>query len=449
MLLLRDGRLLISETGEQGIWLLWSPDAYGSYENGTCTRAADMPQGYGPRAFASAVLPDGRVYVCGGEYNLGKSEWTNLCSIYTPDAGKGSWQMIGHPDGWHSIGDAPATVLPNGKVLQLNCCSNQAAILDLDTLTWTATGSTSIPHNHETLTVLMQTPGAGKVELTDTDINFNCGLSDRSSEIYDVETGQWSCGPQLPAKMWGPPDNEAGPAVMLPNGNIFQTPGLAEPVTAVMDSSATQWTAAVSTGGWMQDDSASALLPDGTVLGLWRTADKSDCAFMVYDPVVNTLSPTVNACIIGYEASSRLTVIPTGQVAYTYGPHYIWFYNSGTSALQAAAPQILAFSSLVVYPGRTYNLYGKQLNGLSQASMKDDDAQQATNYPLVRVISADGKVRYLFTHGDSYSGITPGVISYTKVDFPSDLALGKYMMQVVTNGIASNSLSITVGALHP
>jgi hypothetical protein len=35
--------------------------------------------------------------------------------------------------------------------------------------------------------------------------------------------------------------------------------------------------------------------------------------------------------------------------------------------------------------GHTYRLTGRQLNGLSQANAYGDDAQMATNYPLVRL----------------------------------------------------------------
>ena len=46
--------------------MTWKPDSHGSYVDGTWTRLASMHE---PRLYyASAVLPDGDVFVAGGEY---------------------------------------------------------------------------------------------------------------------------------------------------------------------------------------------------------------------------------------------------------------------------------------------------------------------------------------------------------------------------------------------
>jgi hypothetical protein len=54
---LTDGRVLGQSFNEQH-WYILTPDNKGSYVNGTWTRAADLPSGYAPYAFSSAVLPD-------------------------------------------------------------------------------------------------------------------------------------------------------------------------------------------------------------------------------------------------------------------------------------------------------------------------------------------------------------------------------------------------------
>ena len=48
-------------------WYKLSPDASGSYLNGSWSTLASLPSGYNPDAFASAVLADGRVVIVGGE----------------------------------------------------------------------------------------------------------------------------------------------------------------------------------------------------------------------------------------------------------------------------------------------------------------------------------------------------------------------------------------------
>ena len=56
---------------------------------------ASLPAGYGPLYFASAVLPDGRVIVEGGEYNFCVPVWTNKGAIYDPIAN--SWSSVAPP----------------------------------------------------------------------------------------------------------------------------------------------------------------------------------------------------------------------------------------------------------------------------------------------------------------------------------------------------------------
>lgn len=70
-LLLTDGTV-ICQNGEQsnGFQRL-TPDQFGSYANGSWTSTGNLPSGYGPLYYCSAVLPDGRVLIQGGEYNTG------------------------------------------------------------------------------------------------------------------------------------------------------------------------------------------------------------------------------------------------------------------------------------------------------------------------------------------------------------------------------------------
>jgi hypothetical protein len=86
-LLLTDGTVLVHDEGTDfQAWYKLSPDADGSYVNGTWSRLASLPSGYAPLYFSSAVLPDGRVIIEGGEYNFLTPVWTNLGAIYDPVA---------------------------------------------------------------------------------------------------------------------------------------------------------------------------------------------------------------------------------------------------------------------------------------------------------------------------------------------------------------------------
>src|SRR5262245_29774587 len=79
MLLLADGTVMANGAGANGVgktWFRLTPDANGSYVNGTWTNLASMS--LERLYYGSNVLPDGRVYVLGGEYSgpSGNGNWT-------------------------------------------------------------------------------------------------------------------------------------------------------------------------------------------------------------------------------------------------------------------------------------------------------------------------------------------------------------------------------------
>ena len=106
-----------------------------------------MASDYGPLFFASAVLPDGRVVVEGGEYNQFGAGFTNLGAIYDPVAN--TWTTVNPPTGWSAIGDASSIVLSNGQMMLANAVTRQAALFNPLNLTWTPTGSGKFDINDE------------------------------------------------------------------------------------------------------------------------------------------------------------------------------------------------------------------------------------------------------------------------------------------------------------
>ncbi len=72
MLLLTDGTVIAHNTSGGGSGTGWNkltPDNTGSYINGTWTKIASMH--YDRLFFPSQVLPNGQVFVAGGEYGTG------------------------------------------------------------------------------------------------------------------------------------------------------------------------------------------------------------------------------------------------------------------------------------------------------------------------------------------------------------------------------------------
>ena len=107
MLLESDGTVLVhnepdnNTTGGTNQWWKLTPAANGSYVNGTWSQIASMPSDYAPLYFASAVLPDGRMIVEGGEYNGDNAVWSDQGEIYNPvtntwRVGRAAERLDGH-----------------------------------------------------------------------------------------------------------------------------------------------------------------------------------------------------------------------------------------------------------------------------------------------------------------------------------------------------------------
>ena len=145
-LLLTDGRVLVQDYGTTN-WFVLTPDNTGSYANGTWSSVGSSPkqcydsytgvtESWAPLYMASAVLPDGRVVMIGGEYNIALSNnevWSSLGEIYDPVAN--TWTCLSAPSGWNQLGDAMSVVLPNGTFLLGNALGTSIATLNLGTNT--------------------------------------------------------------------------------------------------------------------------------------------------------------------------------------------------------------------------------------------------------------------------------------------------------------------------
>jgi len=188
---------MVHDAGAQDWWRL-TPDVSGSYLNGTWSQLASLPAGYAPLYYSSAVLKDGRVLVMGGEYNFFNAVWTTLGAIYNPRTNK--WKSMPHPSGWTTLGDAQSVILSDGTYMQANCCTNEGAVLDSRTLTWTAVGTGKADINDEEGWTLLP---SGKVLTVDA---FN----GTNSEIFDPATGVWSSAGSTIVSLVDPGSAEIG-----------------------------------------------------------------------------------------------------------------------------------------------------------------------------------------------------------------------------------------------
>src|SRR5437588_870351 len=267
-LLLTDGTVIAHNACAVDWWRL-TPDNHGSYVNGTWSQIASLPAGYGPLYFASAVLPDGRVVVEGGEYNFCVPVWTNKGAIYDPVAN--SWTPVSPPSGWSTIGDAQSTVLADGTFMLANCCSTQTALFNPTHLTWSETGAGKADINDEEGWTLLP---SGKVLTVDAYV-FSYDANGTNSELYNPATGAWSSAGSTIAQLWdscGGADlasYEVGPAVLRPDGTVFYTgANTCGPAhTSIYNSRTGSWTVGPDfPGAYGVADGPAALEPNGNVL---------------------------------------------------------------------------------------------------------------------------------------------------------------------------------------
>jgi len=149
----------------------------------------------------------------------------------------------------------------------------------------------------------------------------------------------------------------------------------------------------------------------------------------------NLVRESVNA------SGNSLMVLPTGEIMVGGGEVY---RSSGTYD-PSWAPTITSAPGTVTR-GQTFQIFGTQFNGLSQANSFGDELQTFTNYPLVRITNnATGHVFYAKTHDHSTMGVATGNTTVsTNVDVPAGMETGASSMVVVANGIPSTPVSVTV-----
>jgi hypothetical protein len=440
---LRDGRIL-AHNDNTSDWYALTPDTTGSYVNGTWKQVASMSSDYGPLYYGSAVLPDGRLIVEGGEYNkTNTGVWTNKGAIYDPKAN--TWTAITPPAGWTTIGDAQSVLLPNGVYMQANCCTTQTAHFNPTTLTWTASGSVLARRNDESGYTLLPN---NLVLMVDVQQNNNCGNSLRSSELYDYTADKWTCGPQTTVQLWQQNDQELGSGVLTYNGTVFQSGGNVN-ATNVYSVAGNVWSSGPTPPNNLdQADGPGALEPNGKVLVMYSPGlFQAGCQFLEYDPGSNTLANTANSSQCPSDSSyvGHLMILPTGQIMSTDFGSDVEIYNPAAGVVSGVAPTILSASNVLIKGSINNVLYGKQLNGLSQNNFYGDDYQAATNYPLVQLKDVNtGIVWWAATHNDSSNGIAPNAVGFTMFDLNPNMPGGVFEMTVVTNGIKSNTVRLNV-----
>jgi hypothetical protein len=434
-LLLTDGTVMVHEYSSPNWWRL-TPDINGSYLNGTWSQLASMEPNYGPLYFASAVLPDGRVIVEGGEYNFGALTETTEGAIYNPVTN--SWTQVNPPAGWTTVGDSPGIVLADGTFMmgQGGAFSKKQAIFNATTLTWTPVGSGKADSFAEEGFALLPN---GSV------LTVNCSLS-TSSESYNPVTGQWSSAGSTIVNL--PSQLEIGPILQRPDGTVVAFGGA--PHSAIYHTATGIWTAGPDfPNGNDMADGPGCVLPDGNVLvyaspGVFQGTG----TFFVFDGTTFTAGSPTQTSGMHQSWEARQLLLPTGQVMWLVADGRtvdVELYTSRGRASRGWAPTITSVPRTLTR-GNSYQISGIQFNGLSAGSDYGDDATMASNYPLVRITNdATGHVFYARTHDHSTMAIATGnAIVSTTVDIPANAETGSSKIEVVANGIGSKAKRVMI-----
>jgi hypothetical protein len=469
-LLLPNGDLMLHSAGVSANWFELTPDSSGSYADGMWTQLASMH--VARLYFSSDVLPNGDVFVMGGEYasdgkittNEGQ-QYSNSAEIYDPATNV--WTMVAPDpviytnatiDGQTFAkitceGDQPSEVLPNGAVLVGNIFNSGTEIYTPQsnangTITgqgnW-AVGATKVNND--------QSDEESWVKLANGDIlNYDIwsSLQDghAESELYQPPSAGYPTGEWVPAGGSGQrylstaaTGDELGPALLGVRGGDAMFFG-ANGRTEIYDPSTNSWShgpqlpSALVPGPnntmveaqLTMGDAPAAVLPNGDDLLALSPAVSIDSSgeevfptptfIYEYDPigqVFTNVSPpnyVSNQGNINSYLDSML-VLPTGQILLTSAPSQ---HSSGSLAFYNLAPGdgpnpswAPTITSFTINANGSYTLTGTQLNGRDEGAAYGDDEQMAENYPVVQLIDLfTGTVYYATTSNWSSTGVATG-----------------------------------------
>ena len=419
MLLLSDGSVVTENNGST-TWYRLVPDIHGSYLNGTWTTIAPMNDSrlYG----AFDVLRDGRLFICGGEYgNSHTSEvYDPLKNIWTRTALEG-----------RSFVDSLSALLPDGKVLMgasYTATSSGTPIYDPVTDTWSA----------------------GAVAHYDTGEGVWLKLADGSilqavngaSERYIPSTNQWVVDAAVPATLFS--GGETGSAYLLPDGRaIFLGYSHTDIYTPDPGGGTGSWVAGPDIpDGQNCGDNPAVMMNNGVILFTTSSGYTSGyTSTYEYDYTTNTFTNVGNPPSVAVGFVGKFLNLPDGTVMYGETGSRPSIYTPGSAPLAAGKPTI---SSVVHNGDGTYTLTGTLLTGITEGAAYGDDAQSATNYPLVR-LSSGTNVYYARTFNwnttNVMTGSTPETTQFT---LPLGLPAGTYSVVVTTNGNPSSAVSLTI-----
>jgi hypothetical protein len=410
MMLLTDGTVMVQGPGVTKVWSKLSPDSSGNYVNGTWSAMASMK--LERLYFASKVLPSGKVFVVGGEYSgpFGSQNIVNSGEMYDPVTN--TWTPIAtFPQPF--FGDDPSSLLPNGKILCGFIFDGSTYLYDPVANTWTQTG-TKLRGDASDEEAWVALPG-GKV--LSYDIFSSPATGAGFSQYYNSSTGTWIDAGRVPAVLTGSfYGYELGPALLLPNGHVFQIG--ANNNTVLYNPASNSWARGPTLPtGMGADDAPGAVLPNGHVI------------FAADSPLFNT--PTKL-----FDFTCRMLMLPNGHLLFTTGGSDVWDY-APTGTHQSSWASTITSVVKSTTNSSVYTITGTQLTGISEGAAYGDDAEMSTNYPIVRLTDSSGVVQFARTTNWTPGVATGAALTTCQFTLAGKLKPGTYQLNVIANGIPS------------
>ncbi len=421
--LLTDGTVL-SHGKALNNWVILTPDAKGSYANGTWKAVASSVHARG--GAQQHVLKDGRFFQAGGEYIDGPDCTTALCpttEIYDPVADTWTPEATAPYD----IGDTGSATLGDGRILDSTRSNDKIQIYDPVANRWTVAGTSPLPTGDENSWASLQNGGVLAV-----------GYKTDGAAIYNPATGQWARTGPVPS---GFNTGDTGGISQMFDGRVFvyglagasyiYTPGptAADPGTWAMGPK--------MLGGDEAEDEFSDTLPNGEVWGgLVTMTYGPGVVLQQFDPTTNMVAmatpppDTGNPYPIGY------VNLPNGQVMVT-AANQNWIYTPPTGPQDEWRPTV---TSVLYNADGSYTLTGTQLSGLINGADEGDDMTMAENYPIVWLTNEAGNVYYCrsfaFSNMMPSKGPAPETCQFTT---PKNLPEGTYNLYVSAVGVSSKT----------
>jgi hypothetical protein len=468
MILMSDGTVLAANNptasggGAGFVWYRLTPDEYGHYVLGKWSDVAPMKDAR--LYYSSQLLPDGRLFVAGGEYGSGGAK----AEIYDP--AHDQWTQINPPvalldpsqpspyGGTQSFLDSASELLPDGSVL-VNPVQPQTNYAQL------------IYYPQSNTWAQVSPPGfiseASWVKLPDNSILTVINNS-TSSVRFIPSLNQWIPDAPLPVSIWQGLGTiyagETGPAFLLPNGNAFFLGGSGHTAiyTPSGSTSAGSWVAGPDIpGGLGSADAPGAMMPNGKILctasgppfvvGTGKPNFPKPTYFFEYDysagpvgtftPVNGPTGPTDDVPPF----VTAMLVLPDGSVLYANSTEQnfpatgakLYVYVPIGDPVAAGKPVI---SSITPNPDGSFHLTGAGLNGISEGAAYGEDAQMSSNYPIIKFTdNGNGHADYGRTYNWSSTGVmTRNQTVSTDFTLPAGLILQTYSLTVIANGISSD-----------